>query len=129
MSRALERPRPRAAPEELLVLARAEELCAWLLERTARWPKGVRTVLTQRIESHALDCLEELVQARYRREGRFERLEAVNLTLERMRFLLRAAKARGAGSAKDHEGAARRLDEIGRMLHGWRGRLRSGGGR
>jgi hypothetical protein len=60
-----------------------------------KWPKSVRFTLTQRIENLALDVVEDLVVARYRREGRGARLAAVNLRLERMRHLLRLAKGAG----------------------------------
>lgn len=120
MSASLDRPKARAAPEELLVLQRAEEAASWLLQRTARWPKSARFVTTQRIENHVLDVLEAIVVARYERPGRLQRLQAANLALERVRFLLRIARATSACPAAIHEGALKRLDEIGRMLHGWR---------
>lgn len=114
------RPKPREAPPELLVLARFEEFCAWLLAATPRWPKRARFTLTRRIEEHALEVLEELVQARYERNGRAARLARVNLVLERMRRLLRLAQLTQVCSAAQFESACRGLDEVGRMLHGWR---------
>lgn len=126
MSHSPERPPARTAAPELLVLARGEEFVSWLLERTARWPKSVRFTLTQRLENHALDVVEELVVARYARPGRRERLERVNLLLERMRRILRLAEKARACPATTFEGAVRALDEIGRMLHGWRESLVAG---
>ena len=67
--------------------------------------------------------LDELVQARYQRRGRLERLVHVNLALERTRHLFRISRAANPCSRSHFEGAMRRLDEIGRMLHGWRTRL------
>jgi hypothetical protein len=108
------------------VQARCEEFAAWFLERTPRWPKRARYTLTQRLENHCLDALEDLVIARYSRAERRARLAALNLRLERMRHLLRIARATGVAPAATCEGALRGLDEIGRMLHGWR---ESAGGR
>lgn len=48
------------------------------------------------------------------------RLDEVNLRLERMRHLLRLARASQVCPAPSFEGAMRALEEIGRMLHGWR---------
>ncbi len=65
------------------------------------------------------------MQARYQTAGRLARLDHVNLLLERLRHLFRLARAAEACTRAHHEGAVRRLDEIGRTLHGWRASLRS----
>jgi hypothetical protein len=119
------RPEPRRAGADLLVLQRAEELAAFLLLRTARWPKSLRYTLTRRLEEHVLDVVEELVVARYDPRERLPRLDRVNLRLERARFLLRLAAQSRQCAPAHFEGTARRLDEVGRLLHGWRARLRS----
>ncbi|MEO0480643.1 MAG: four helix bundle protein [Planctomycetota bacterium] len=121
------RPRAREAPAELRVLQEAEEFATWLLQRTARWPKSSRATLTLRIEELALSVLDDLVQARYRRAGRADRLEAANLSLERTRYLFRIARNTQVCSARTQAQATKRIDGIGRMLHGWRSALRSTG--
>lgn len=115
-----ERRPPRKAGADLLVLARTEEFAIWLLARTARWPKRARFTLTQRIEQHALDLVEDLTIARFQREGRGPRLRDADLTLERVRRLLRVARETATCPANSFEYAMRSLDEIGRMLYGWR---------
>jgi hypothetical protein len=113
---------PRPAAPELLVLAKFETFTAWLLQRTARWPRHARFTVTQRLQQHALDTLDDLVVARYRREERTRRLADVNLRLQRMRHLLRLALATGVCAAATFEAMQRGLDETGRMAHGWRTR-------
>lgn len=114
-----DRPPAREAGPELLVLQRFEEFVPWLLAHTARWPKSVRFTLAQRVENHALDVVEHLVLARYDTRRRRAALLRTNLTLERMRHLLRIARARGVGSAQGFESAMRGIDEAGRMVGGW----------
>ena len=116
------RPPARQAGPELLVLARFEAFTAWLFDRTAKWPKNARFTLTQRIENHVLDIVEELVQARYRPADRRRTLEAVNLRLERLRHLFRLAHGARVCPHTVFESAMRSLDETGRMVHGWRTR-------
>lgn len=111
---------PERAGAELLVLQKWESFSAWLLLQTGKWPKSCRFTLAQRLESHALDILEDLVSARYEPRSRAERLREVNLRLERMRFLFRLARERSVASAQTFESFMRRIDEVGRMLHGWR---------
>jgi hypothetical protein len=117
------RPGPRPAGPELLVLSRFEEFAGWLLDRTAKWPKSARFTVTQRIENHALDVVEDLVAARYDPATRRARLDGTNLRLERMRHLFRLALGARVCPFSVFEHAMKALDEAGRMLHGWRSSL------
>lgn len=120
-----EREKARLAEDELLVLNRWEEMLPALFESTGRWPKPLRVSLGTRVENHALDILEELVIARFQKEGRLDRLRALDLLLERLRRLLRLAQARGALSRDGFERWMRGINEIGKMLAGWRASLKS----
>ena len=117
-----DRPRAREAGPELLVLAHWEAFVPWLLDHCARWPKAARFSLTQRLENHALDVLELLINARYQPAERATMLRQANLALERMRFLCRIARTRRFMSTKAFEKASADIDEAGRMIHGWRSR-------
>lgn len=85
-----------------------------------KWPKHARFTLTQRLENHALDVTEMLVQACYQPRLSARHLHEANLRLQRMRFLCRIARDGGVENAKGFESMMRGLDECGRMLHGWR---------
>lgn len=122
------RPRPREASSELLVLAHWESFVPWLLDHCARWPRSARFSLTQRLENHSLDVLELLVVARYQPRQRAGSLHQANLLLERMRFLCRIGHARRLMSDRAFDKAMHDVDEAGRMLHGWRQRLRTDDG-
>jgi len=127
MIQAADRPSPREAGPELLVLAHWEAFIPWLLACCGRWPRSARFSLTQRIENHALDVLELLVVARYQPRQRARSLQDVNLVLERMRFLSRIARTQGFMSMRAFDKAMRDIDEAGRMVWGWRQHLRSRG--
>lgn len=109
----------RQAGPELLVLAGWEAFCGWFVPHTGRWNRSARFTLTNRLQDHALDLLELLVQARYQRPGRKERLREANLLLERMRFLLRVACEANVMPKRGFERAMHGIDETGRMLGGW----------
>ena len=64
--------------------------------------------------------MEMLVVARYRPNSRRRKLEDVNLRLERMRLLLRLARESNLGSNRGFESSMKAIDEVGRMVHGWR---------
>jgi len=116
----LDRPPASQAGPELLVLQKWEAFVSWLLNHTMRWPKAARFTLTQRLDNHALDVTEMLVQARYTPRSRSRLLGEVNLRLERMRFLGRLARDAKIEHNKGFETMMRHIDEAGRMLHGWR---------
>lgn len=116
----LDRPQAVEAGPELLILQKWEAFTAWFLNHTARWPKAARFTLTQRLENHALDVTEMLVQARYDPPMRKQLLHDVNLRIERMRFLGRIARVARIETKKGFEQSMRHLDEVGRMVHGWR---------
>lgn len=120
MSTPVDRPAAREAGPELLVLQRWEEFLPRLLHHTGHWPKSVRFTLAQRVENHALDVMEQLIVARYEPGKRGSTLRRINLTLERMRHLLRVAKAQGFVASTAFETTMRGIDETGRMVGGWR---------
>lgn len=111
--------RPVPAGPDLVLLDRWEAFVDWLLGHTARFPKAMRCTITQRLENHALDVTEMLIIARYQPDARATLLPGVNLIYERMRHLLRLVRRRGVLAARSFETAMRRLDECGRMTHGW----------
>ncbi len=120
MTLPLDRPPAAEAGPELLVLQKWETFVGWFLHHTGKWPKHARFTLAQRLENHALDITELLVQARYEPRWRSRLLHDVNLRLERMRFLCRIAKDGRVEHEKGFESTIRGLDECGRMVHGWR---------
>lgn len=116
----LDRPPPKAAGPELLVLTHWEEATARLFAASNHWPKSARFTLTQRLQNLALDVTGLLVSARYEPTHRAVALRECNLVLEQMRFLLRLARNAGIDGNRSFERLVSDLDETGRMLHGWR---------
>ena len=108
------------------MLAKWEKFTGWFLEHTARWPRSARFTLCQRVQDHALEVVELLVVAHYEPRERKRRLHEASLLLERMRYLFRLARAAKVMPARGFESATRGVDEVGRMLHGWRQSLRGG---
>ncbi len=103
---------------ELPLFLHWENFLLWLLPKTGRFPRSVRFTLQQRIDHAALDVLEGVLAARYRRE-RTNHLHGVSLGIDRLQVLLRIAHALGHLDHRGYEYAARQLDEAGRMAGGW----------
>ena len=100
-----------------------EEALDDLLDRTLKFPKSVRFTFSSRIDGLALDVLERLVEARYAPSGvKREALRHADLSLAKLRVLLRLAHKRRYLDHRGYAHVAERLDEAGRMIGGWIGR-------
>jgi hypothetical protein len=76
--------------EELPVIRTAQEFVVWLIPKIGKFLRDLRFTVGEKIERQALAVLEGLIRARYARQ-RTAMLDAVNVDLEVLRFLLRIA--------------------------------------
>ncbi|MEO5369200.1 MAG: diversity-generating retroelement protein Avd [Magnetococcus sp. DMHC-1] len=104
--------------EDLPVFVLWMEFLKWLLPTTEKFPRRVRFTFANRIDTLALDVVEDLVEARYSRDKR-EILKRTNLRLEKIRVLLRICHEERFLSHDAFEFAIKGVDETGRMLGGW----------
>ena len=108
-------------PDPLPLFTLWERVVGEILDRTMRFPKSTRFTFSSRIESHALDVLEQIVEARYG-QGAAKRsaLRSIDGTLTKLRVLLRLANSRHYLDNRGYEHLMRQIDEAGRMVGGWR---------
>ena len=115
------------SPDVPPLLVLWEEVAGEVLDRTRSFPRAARFSFAARIDGLALDILERLVVACWTAGARKrEALEEADLALARLRVLLRLSHARRFLDGRGLALLARRLDEAGRMLGGWR-RQQAGG--
>ena len=95
------------------------QLAKWLIPALDRFPRRQKFLLGDRIQTTALDALERLVEATFTRD-RARLLDRTNVDLDKLRLLLRLSKDLGCLDARRYEHAARRIDEVGRLVGGWR---------
>ena len=91
----------------------------WLVPTLERFPRSQKFLLGDRIQSNALNVLESLIEATYTRH-RSQHLSRANLSLEKLRFLLRLAYELHYLNRRRYEHAARTIDEVGRRVGAWR---------
>ena len=91
----------------------------WLVPAVEKFPRRQKFLLGDRIQTTALDVLERLIEATYTRTRR-DTLAEANLGIEKLRVLFRLAKDLHHVNMARYEHAARSLDEIGRLIGGWR---------
>ena len=95
------------------------QLILWLVPTVEKFPRSQKFLLGDRIQSVALDVLEKLIEATYTRD-RGSILVRANLELEKLRYMIRLATDLKYLDNRRYEHAARQIDEIGRLIGGWR---------
>jgi len=102
-----------------VVVQKAYEFSLWIIQKVENFPRSYRFSVGDRLVQGVLDMMLRLVDAAYSRD-KFRLLTEVNGLLNRMRFLLRLAKDLKLLTVDSYGHAAERVEEIGRMVGGWR---------
>jgi hypothetical protein len=102
-----------------VAITRAYDLVREMTHRVAKFPRDHRFLLGDRILKNVYDVLDGLIEARYTR-GKIALLDKVNLRLEQLRFQVRLAHDEKLMSLHQYEVASRLVNEVGRLVGGWR---------
>ena len=102
------------------IVQKTYETAQWLVLKAARFPKTHKFTLGDRIAGRALDLLETLAGAAYARQGRTDLFDRADRQISGLRYLLRMAKDLKLVSIDGYGHGSESLEEIGRMLGGWR---------
>jgi hypothetical protein len=106
------------------IFIKAFEMLEWLLARTQKFPKSQRFVMAKRMEDAGLGLYDELVRAARARE-KADALAEADFHLERLKVYNRLCVKLELLAFNQYEHLARELDEVGRLLGGWRRSVKS----
>jgi len=101
------------------IFARCDALVLWVLRATVRYPRHYRAALGKATQEAALKLQRELIAAARRRDKRAA-LQAADEALHELRVLLRQGQALNLLTLGQYEHVARLIDEVGRLIGGWR---------
>jgi hypothetical protein len=101
------------------IFARCDELVLWVMRATVRYPRHYRAALGKATQEAALRLQRELIAAARRRDKR-SALQAADEALHELRVLLRQGQALTLLTLGQYEHVAHLLDEVGRLIGGWR---------
>jgi hypothetical protein len=90
----------------------------WLVPTLDKLPRSQKFILGDRIETAALDVLDNLIAATYTK-GRESLLADANLGLERLRYFMRLTFELRLIDSRRYEHSARSIDDVGRLVGGW----------
>ncbi|MBI5437707.1 MAG: diversity-generating retroelement protein Avd [Nitrosomonadales bacterium] len=101
------------------VLEKMFQFLLWLIPAVEKFPRTQKFLLGDRTQTAALDVMEHLVEAAFSRD-KLAMLNRANLQLEKLRCLFRLAFELKLMDMRRYEFATRALDEVGRMVGGWK---------
>jgi len=96
------------------------DMLLWLIPLTLKFPKSQRFLLAERLSGMALDFYDLILEAVQEPVRQAERLDEADRLLTKIRLYVRLSHDLGCLSPGQLEHAARRLDELGRLIGGWK---------
>lgn len=109
----------KAEHEVPVVVQKTYEFILWLVKKVENFPRSYRFTVGDRLSVAGLDLLTTLVEAAYARKKE-ALLESAGQKVNAIRYLLRLAKDLHLMSIESYGFSAGNLDEIGKMVGGWR---------
>lgn len=105
--------------QESPIFTKTFDLLAWLLPATLKFPKEQRFVLAQRLQNSAFNFYEAITAASLSKQaGGY--LQQADIELQRVRLYLRLGVRLGFFNKGQYEHGAVMIEEIGKLLGGWR---------
>ena len=101
------------------MITKCYDLVRELTRRVAKFPRDFKFLLGDRVLVNVYELLDSLLEAKYTKDKRAI-LERANLRLEQMRFQIRLAHDERLISAHQYEVVSRQINEVGRLVGGWR---------
>jgi 23S rRNA-intervening sequence protein len=105
--------------EPAVIVGKAYDLALWVLQKVEHFPKPYRISVGDRLVSHTLDLMLLLVRSAYSSD-KARLLQNADLEATSLRYLLRLAKDLRLLTIDSYGFCTGNVDEIGRMLGGWR---------
>ena len=105
--------------QELPIIQKTYDLIKWYIPILNRLPKAHRFTLGERIVNNLYDLLERLIQARYAKSDKLNRLQSLNTQLDILRYQTRLLYDFQLISAQRYKYINQQLNGIGIELGGW----------
>jgi len=108
-------PRPQSP-----IFVKTYDFLLWLIPVTLKFPKSQRFLLAERLDDMALDFYDLILEAVQEAEHTDARLDEADKLLTKIRLYVRLSFDLGCISKGQWEHAGRLMDEIGRLIGGWK---------
>ena len=104
--------------QEVDAITKLYDYLKWVIPKLEKFPRNQKFLLGDRIETLLLDILDLLIEATYSK-NKSTALRAANLSLAKLRYLLRLSKDLELINLKSYEFSARAVQDIGASIGGW----------
>lgn len=108
-------PRPQSP-----LFVKTYDFLLWLIPLTLKFPKSQRFLLAERLSSMALDFYDLILDAVMEPALQDEKLDQADKLLTKIRLYVRLSHDLHCINLNQLEHAARLMDEIGRLIGGWK---------
>jgi hypothetical protein len=102
------------------IFIKTYDFLLWLIPLTLKFPKSQRFLLAERLSTMALDFYDLILDAVLEPEQEDKKLDAADKLLTKIRLYVRLSHDLKCISPGQFEQTARRMDEIGRLIGGWK---------
>jgi len=90
----------------------------WILDKCERMPKNARFTIANRMANLAIDTVEQITEAIYRKDKQIYLIQA-NLNLEKLRIFFRLVHDRRYISTQQLGYISKEINTTGKMIGGW----------
>jgi len=111
----LTEPRPQSP-----LFTKTYDFLLWLIPLALKFPKSQRFLLAERLSGMALDFYDLILEAVSEPSLQAEKLDQADLLLTKIRLYVRLSHDLQCISLGQYEHAAQRMDELGRLIGGWK---------
>ncbi len=102
------------------IFVKSYDFLLWLLPLTLKFPKSQRFLLAERLGKLALDFYELILDAVLETSEAAEKLDQADRMLNKIRLYIRLSRDLQCISLGQYEHAALCIDELGRLIGGWK---------
>jgi len=102
------------------IFVKTYDFLLWLIPLTLKFPRSQRFLLAERLSKMALDFYDLILDAVMEPERQDERLDEADKLLTKIRLYIRLSYDLKCIGQRQFEHAARLVDEIGRLIGGWK---------
>lgn len=113
----------REARPQSPLFVKTYDFLLWLIPLTLRFPKSQRFLLAERLSGMALDLYDLILEAVQEPALQEERLDQADRLLTKIRLYLRMSHDLRCITINQLEYAAERIDELGRLIGGWKRKI------
>lgn len=106
------------------IFAKKYDFLLWLIPLTLKYPKSQRFLLAEKTSKLALEFYDLIMEGAFTQNNSLRFINKADLLLNKIRLYIRLSFDLQCISMNQYEFASKSVDEIGRLLGGWKNKIR-----